>query len=531
MGVIIRNGNAYGGLNKDFSVVDNLNEVEKPEKEHLYAVDKKLYYHDGLKWINFNSGDGGQGTKEVDADTNMLISGDGIDWVKGSPFYFKNFSLPADYDWEEYRNKEISILEGTGDMIAISKKSNTDNLNAPIFGIAGKAKTFLEDNTDIDISGNTKIYVHEDPVINIDGEPFIKFDGRTALMIEGKSLLKMDDYAGINMTNSSCINMNGLAANWTTKENAIGGASPYLSMSGNSTFIMNCMEADYAPLIAAGPYSFEFIGRGGKGTSSSIENNEKNSAKFEPTDYTETVRQILKLDNEEEYPYLRIGKGTHILADSNGCANLKFGVGESGSMLFDISSESGSHTTVKFGTNKNGNSQIYMTGSFFKQMSGVSHFEMHNASQFIMRGLLTTGTPWNDQTGTPRILNPAIFPNHSASGDFSEDYERPVPSPLMALYDAPVFVMRGLWPKPAEGETVPSGWTDRAVQFTNNPLFEMIEHSSFIMEANSKIIMKDGSQISGSQGGSIEINSDGIIINGIEISNKKLTQLLALIGE
>lgn len=101
----------------------------------------------------------------------------------------------------------------------------------------------------------------------------------------------------------------------------------------------------------------------------------------------------------------------------------------------------------------------------------------------------------------------------------------------MALYDAPVFIMRGTWPKPTENDVVPSGWSDRAIQYSDCPLFEMIEHSSFIMEADSKILIKDSAQIKASQTGSLEINADGIIINGIEISNKKLTQLLALIGE
>lgn len=524
MGVIVRNGNAYGGFDKDFTVVDSLESVDNIQKEHLYAVGKKLYYHNGTEWIEFNPDVEIPEAKTINADSQMIVTGDGQGWVLGSPFYVKRFTLPSSYS-----NKNIAVLEGVGDMVAISAKSDTDDLNAPILAVSEGAKVFFEEGVDIDISGITKMYIHESPKIFIEGGSFVKIDGRPQMIIEGVSLLKLDDYASVNMTNGACINMNGLETGIGGKNEAIGGPSPYFGMQGNSTFLMNCSDADYAPLIVAGPLSFEFLGKGGQGSISA----ESADARLKPVDYTSFITDSFSnlWNTREENPFFRIGKGTHIIADSEGVSNLKFGVQEQGLMEIDISSDKHSHTFVKFGAVEDGEIQVYMTGSIFKQMSGASHYEMHNASQFIMRGLMDDfDKPWNDQTLTPRILDPNKIPAHAA-GKFGNGYEIPRPSPLMALYDAPVFIMRGTWPKPTENDTVPSGWSDRAVQFSDSPLFEMIERSSFIMEADSKILIKDSAQIKASQTGSLEINADGIIINGIEISNEKLTQLLALIGE
>lgn len=531
MGVIVRNGNAYGGFDKDFTVVESLASVESPKTEHLYAVGKKLYYHNGTEWIEFIKDDEGTDIKDVEATENQVLVGDGNNWIKQSPFIIEQFQGAYEFNGK-YGGKEcnkIGIKSSTTNKgLTLFSGSSGSLYSTPLIGIGGDSKVFFEDAVDIDITGATKMYIHEAPKIFIEGGSFVKIDGRPQMIIEGVSLLKLDDYASVNMTNGACINMNGLETGIGGKNEAIGGPSPYFGMQGNSTFLMNCMDADYAPLIVAGPLSFEFLGRGGKG-SKSLENLDH---RLEPVDYDISDFFFNLWDNKEENPFFRIGKGTHIIADSKGVSNLKFGVQEQGLMEIDISSDKHSHTLVKFGAVENGEIQVYMTGSIFKQMSGVSHYEMHNASQFIMRGLMDdSDKPWKDQTFTPRILDPKKIPAHAADSKFGVGYEIPRPSPLMALYDAPVFVMRGTWPKPTENDDVPSDWSDRAVQYSDCPLFEMIEHSSFIMEADSKILIKDSAQIKASQTGSLEINADGIIINGIEISNEKLTQLLALIKE
>jgi len=88
MGVIIRNGNAYGGFDKDFTVVESLASIESPKTEHLYAVGKKLYYHNGTEWIEFNPDiEIPIGTPEViNAEENQILVGDGDGWTKGSHF-------------------------------------------------------------------------------------------------------------------------------------------------------------------------------------------------------------------------------------------------------------------------------------------------------------------------------------------------------------------------------------------------------------------------------------------------------------
>lgn len=195
---------------------------------------------------------------------------------------------------------------------------------------------------------------------------------------------------------------------------------------------------------------------------------------------------------------------------------VKFGGETDSNFVADITPDRESETLIKFGANKYGNMQIYVTGSIFKQMSGISHHEMHNASQSIMRGLLIgKATPWNDNTNTERILSagqniPKTDEERKALGELREPYEQACPSPLHAMYDAPTFVMRGTWKDTYENEEdKPEGWTGRAEAFGDNPLFEMIERSKIIAEGT----------------GSIVIDSDGITINGIKFTNERLKEL------
>ena len=115
MGVLVRNGNIYGGLEKDFTVVSSLDTIESPVKNHLYAVDDRLYYHNGTNWTEISAESGV--VRPINASTNNILIGDGYNWAKSSVFYTKSFTLPANYSWVQYRDKVISIIEGEGDMI------------------------------------------------------------------------------------------------------------------------------------------------------------------------------------------------------------------------------------------------------------------------------------------------------------------------------------------------------------------------------------------------------------------------------
>lgn len=105
MGVIVRNGNAYGGFDKDFTVVESLASIESPKTEHLYAVGKNLYYYNGTEWIKFNPDTGIPiGTPEVkaiNAEENQILVGDGDEWTKGSSFKQLNGSFGAGIDVSE----------------------------------------------------------------------------------------------------------------------------------------------------------------------------------------------------------------------------------------------------------------------------------------------------------------------------------------------------------------------------------------------------------------------------------------------
>ena len=112
MGVIIRNGNAYGGLDKDFTVVESLASVESPKTEHLYAVGKKLYYHNGTEWIEFNPDAEIPEVKAINAEENQILVGDGDEWTKGSSFKQLNGSFGAGIDVSENVPIEFGYRDG-----------------------------------------------------------------------------------------------------------------------------------------------------------------------------------------------------------------------------------------------------------------------------------------------------------------------------------------------------------------------------------------------------------------------------------
>lgn len=114
MGVIIRNGNAYGGFDKDFTVVESLASIESPKTEHLYAVGKKLYYYNGTEWIEFNPDiEIPIGTPEViNAEENQILVGDGDGWTKGSHFKQLNGSFGAGIDVSENVPIEFGYRDG-----------------------------------------------------------------------------------------------------------------------------------------------------------------------------------------------------------------------------------------------------------------------------------------------------------------------------------------------------------------------------------------------------------------------------------
>lgn len=112
MGVIVRNGNAYGGFDKDFTVVESLASVESPKTEHLYAVGKKLYYHNGTEWIEFNPDTEIPEVKAINAEENQILAGDGDGWTKGSHFKQLNGSFGAGIDVSENVPIEFGYRDG-----------------------------------------------------------------------------------------------------------------------------------------------------------------------------------------------------------------------------------------------------------------------------------------------------------------------------------------------------------------------------------------------------------------------------------
>lgn len=380
MGVIVRNGNIYGGLEKDFTVVNSLDTIENPIKNHLYAVDDRLYYYNGTNWTEISAESGV--VRPINSNTNNILIGDGYNWAKSSVFYTKSFTLPANYSWVQYRDKVISIIEGEGDMICLSKKSATENLNSPILGISGQAKAFIEENADIDISGNTQFYMHENPKVYIEGDAILKLDGKFCFAADGKSYIKMDDCAGINMTNLACINMQGSESGFVEKDQVIGGPSPYFGMSSSATFIMNGGQT--APLLVANPDSFIFVGEHGNGSKFNGEDWTQWRPSLEPDDIS--IEPIFDPDSRSSEPYFKIGPGTHFIAETtDGSSYINIGNKKGRNQIIVDTNEFGTFN-LRAGADKGGIINCLIGGTnLFLQMSDSIHHEEQNDSIFIMK--------------------------------------------------------------------------------------------------------------------------------------------------
>lgn len=244
MGVIIRNGNAYGGLNKDFNVISSLSEVESPQREHLYAVENKLYYHNGQNWIKFLSDGSSSDSRDIEANENQILIGDGENWAKGS--FLTTESFQYDGDWLKYSGKTINKIgvnnEDKADGLTIFSGSSGENLSTPLIGLGQEAKIFFEDNTDIDISGSNEVFwhgkfkfhtdnvypfttlptpsavnnsdedygaidLHGTPRIDINGSSWFEMHHMATFLIEDYSKLKMDSLAQACLTGSSIFKM------------------------------------------------------------------------------------------------------------------------------------------------------------------------------------------------------------------------------------------------------------------------------------------------------------------------------------
>lgn len=396
MGVIVRNGNAYGGFDKDFTVVDNLESVENIQKEHLYAVKNKLYYHDGENWIEFNPDieiPEIPEVKTINADNKMIVSGDGQGWAVGSPFYVKSFTFPSNYGWRKYQNKSVSILEGMGDMVAISKKSDTNDLNTPILAVSEGAKVFFEESTDIDISGESKIYIHQNPVINIDGTPRILIHNSPTFYFEDFAHLKLDDYAYVSIENSSYFNMTG-----TAQSSGVGAAapSPYFTMTNAAAFIMQT-KSEKGPVLEADENQLLFMGKGCTGhTTDLIRNKPSYGAGL-------SLNFPLEAGNFErvEQPALRIGSGAQVEFADKGEGSLKFKActNEGAAALITIDPDSFSTLTLKISPKRRGIANYLLEGeNIFCKIDNNAHIENLNDSIFIMKQTIPSVNTWDQST-------------------------------------------------------------------------------------------------------------------------------------
>lgn len=290
MGVIIRNGNAYGGFDKDFTVVESLEDVESPKVEHLYAVGNNLYYYDN-EWIELGS-ETGTFTGSIEADEDQILVGNGDGWAKGTSFKQLNDetfgagvdvteNVPIEFGYRDGENfkygmqikatpnipKKVRHWSNEFDgptMIAESGFIEMKTTGAYQEHWTGPNMSFRGDSL-IDICGSTTVPTYSTLVnqdikyirqhFNLPHNPNISFSNVNAPM------LKMQDSATIIMEKNSLVQM---------KDDAIveiGGASKVQINGYYSTLGSGSVGEGPSPTeVIIGPGShFKMSGYGGSG--------------------------------------------------------------------------------------------------------------------------------------------------------------------------------------------------------------------------------------------------------------------------
>lgn len=188
--------------------------------------------------------DGDAENKDIEANENQILIGDGENWAKGSFLTTETFQY--DGDWLKYAGKKINKIgvnsESKADGLTIFSGSDGENLSTPLIGLGQEAKLFFEDNTDIDISGFNEVFwhgkfkfhtdnvypfttlptpsavnnsdedygaidLHGTPRIDINGSSWFEMHHMATFLIEDYSKLKMDSLAQVCLTGSSIFKM------------------------------------------------------------------------------------------------------------------------------------------------------------------------------------------------------------------------------------------------------------------------------------------------------------------------------------
>lgn len=268
------------------------------------------------------------------------------------------------------------------------------------------------------------------------------------IMIEGHSIIKMSDNSNICMTGPSKLIMNG---GYNSNQN--GG------------------------MIFIDPDSIKISGNGGKserGNSTRVQDYAKDSQnQYFTRDYGKNCTE-----NPRD-PRLKIDGDSLIIIDDGGN-----GYSKNGHNFIQISADRDTETEESW-------NEIMIHNSSFIHHSGHSHEEMHDNSQFIMKGKLKDGVkPWTDG---------ALYGN-------KQEWTRPTQikegSPLLSLSDEAGFVMRGSYDSyikkgeeiatVAEGETKepPEWWDAHVKKKPGSPLVEVIDDVELRLGGSLKIESK-----------------------------------------
>lgn len=498
--------------------------------------------------------DGCNGTdstpKSLQKDTDHTYSGGGKHMIVG------DFTLGETNPWSK---KQHNTMTGPTFLVHGSPYVTLDNsgLGAPAFQLDGLSHFLISDGVKASSGGNNEVWtrwtssymrnvaphgngkstafsggdtgyngIANGPIVHFTGSPTIDITRAPYIKITDNAALLIQEHAGVHLSDFAILEMNGNSdvrfhddAEFEMEEKA------YFKMDTTAVLEMGKKTEKGQIFLSVGgeirnaPKESGIIS-GSYPDTKNIMDKIKNYAWTESDNSPKLLVQgqtAISLGSSKGHDIIKLGTegGTSYWnITPQGNTYVKFGGASGSDFIADITPAESSKTHIKFGANPNGNMEIYMTGSIFKQMSGSSHFEMHNKSTSIMRGMFDEKqyTPWRDQTKTKRLLS-ADESAHEWKGSSQEAYEQQSPSPLHAMYDAPTFVMRGYWKDSytinGKEETKPEGWTGRATAVNGNPLFEMIESSKIVAEGT----------------GSIVIDSDGITINGIRFTNERLRDL------
>lgn len=178
MGIIFRNGVAYGGDDKELYFDSKNDFPEEGNELNLYVAEdeNKIYRWSGEEYIML-----GGDTPTITASEDQAIVGDGNSWVEGGPFYMKKdgteISLEAKFDSTVAKVGTINIRgnsEKSGQKMPVSTTNSSWTQKVPSLTLSEDAIALFQ-NSYFKVV-DSEVCIAEDSMIHID-----KFEGISGL--------------------------------------------------------------------------------------------------------------------------------------------------------------------------------------------------------------------------------------------------------------------------------------------------------------------------------------------------------------